>query len=135
LPYQLEFGSFVPQLHSVDAHTGQKLLINTMLKAKIIEEGIPELNSIVTANNFQAVGMLIVQPQSQALKVFKHFILAFREENSRVMRIVINDDKNISLATHGANLRGTEPSGLLSHHGVNRIMGQQLSCHDNKEHK
>jgi hypothetical protein len=33
--------------------------------------------------------MLIVQPQSQAPKVLKHFILAFQEENLRVTRIVI----------------------------------------------
>jgi hypothetical protein len=44
---------------------------------KLIERDIPKLSPIVTANNFQVVGMLIVQPQSQALKVFKHFILAF----------------------------------------------------------
>jgi hypothetical protein len=56
---------------------GNKLLINTMLKAKLIESGIPELDPIVTANSFEAVGMLIVQSQSQAPKVFKHFILAF----------------------------------------------------------
>jgi hypothetical protein len=62
-------------------HTwGKKLLINTMLKAKLIERGIPELGPIVTVNSFQAVGMLIVQPQSQALQVFKHFILAFQEK-------------------------------------------------------
>jgi hypothetical protein len=78
-----------------------------MLKAKLIERGILELGLIVTMNSFQAVGMLIVQPQSQALKVFKHFILAFQEENPRVTEIVINDDKNISLAAHGANPRGT----------------------------
>jgi hypothetical protein len=77
-----------------------------MLKAKLIKRGIPELGPIVTVNSFQAVGMPIVQPQSQAPKVFKHFILAFQEENSRVTRIVINDDKNIPLATHGANPRG-----------------------------
>jgi hypothetical protein len=86
----------------------RKLLINTMLKVKLIERGIPELGVIVIVNNFQAVGMLIVQPQNQALKVFKHFILAFQEENPRVTRIVINDDKNIPPATHGANLRGTD---------------------------
>jgi hypothetical protein len=51
--------------------------INTMLKAKLIERGIPELSPIVTMNSFQVVGMLIVQPQSQALKVLKHFILFF----------------------------------------------------------
>jgi hypothetical protein len=52
--------------------------------------------------------MLIVQPQSQAPKVLKHFVLAFQEENPKVTRIVINDDKNISLASHGANSIGTE---------------------------
>jgi hypothetical protein len=84
---------------------GRKLLINIMLKTKLIERGIPKLGHIVTANSFQEVGMLIVQSQGQALKVFKHFILAFQEENPRVMRIVINDDKNIPLATHEANPR------------------------------
>jgi hypothetical protein len=63
-----------------------------MLKAKLIKRGISELSPIVTANGFQAVGMLIVQPQRQAPKVLKHFILSLQEENSRVMRIVINDD-------------------------------------------
>jgi hypothetical protein len=90
-------------------HTqGRKLLINIMLKKKLIERGIPKLGPIVTANSFQAVEMLIFQPQSQALKVFKHFILTFHEENSRLMRIVINDDKNISLAAYGANPRGID---------------------------
>jgi hypothetical protein len=104
---------------------GRKLLINTMLKAKLMEKCIPELGPIVTANSFQTVGMLIVQPQSQALKVLKHFILAFQEENSRVTRIVINNDKDIPLASHGANPRGTDSahmnqlSGLLSHHCIN----------------
>jgi hypothetical protein len=41
---------------------GKKLLVNTMLKAKLIERGIPELGPIIPANRFQAVGMLIVQP-------------------------------------------------------------------------
>jgi hypothetical protein len=86
----------------------RKLLINTMLKAKLIERGISELGPIITANGFQAVGMLILQPQGQAPKVLKHFILAFQEKNSRVMRIVINDDKNVPLASHGANPRGTD---------------------------
>jgi hypothetical protein len=45
---------------------GRKLLINTMLKTKLINIDIPELGPIVTANDFQAVGILIVQPQSQA---------------------------------------------------------------------
>jgi hypothetical protein len=73
-----------------------------MIKAKLIERGIFELGSIITANSFQAVRMLIVQPQSQGLKVLKHFILSFQEENPRVIRIVINDDKNIPLASNGA---------------------------------
>jgi hypothetical protein len=90
-------------------HTwGRRLLINTMLKAKLIKRGIPELDPIVITNDFQAVGMLIVQPQGQTPKVFKHFIFAFQEENPRVTRIDINNDKNISLASHGANLIGTD---------------------------
>jgi hypothetical protein len=87
---------------------GRKLLINTMLKAKLIKRGISELGLIITLNGFQAIGMLIVQPQSQALKVVKHFILAIQEGNPRVTRIVINNDKNIPLATHRANARGTD---------------------------
>jgi hypothetical protein len=79
-----------------------------MLKSKLIERGILELGPIVIMNSFQAVGMLIVQPQRQALKVLKHFILTFQEENPRVMRIVVNNDKNIPLASHGANPRGTD---------------------------
>jgi hypothetical protein len=45
------------------------------------------------------------------------------------MRIIINDDKNIPLAAHGANSKGTNSVhmeqlfGLFSHHGVNRRMG------------
>jgi hypothetical protein len=87
---------------------GKKLLINIMLKSKLIERGIPKPGTIVTTNSFQAVGMLIIQPKSQALKVFKCFILAFQKENPRVMRITITDDKNIQLATHGVNPRGTD---------------------------
>jgi hypothetical protein len=79
-----------------------------MLKAKLIKSGISELSPIITVNGFQLVGMLIVQPQSQAPKVLKHFILALQEENPRVTRVVINDDKNVPLATHGANLRRTD---------------------------
>jgi hypothetical protein len=52
--------------------------------------------------------MLIVQPHSPALKVLKHLILAFEEENPRVMRTVVNDDKEIPLVSHGANPRGTD---------------------------
>jgi hypothetical protein len=87
---------------------GGELLINTMLKIKLIKRGIPELGPIVTANSFQAVGMLIVHPQSQALKVLKHYILDLLEEYPRVTRIVINNDNNVPLSTHGANLRGTD---------------------------
>jgi hypothetical protein len=107
---------------------GEKLLINTILKTKLIERGILKLDLSVTVNDFQAIGILIVQPQSQAPKVLKHSILTFREENSRVTRVVINNDKGIPLASHGANPRGTDRvrmkqlSGLLSHHGVNRRM-------------
>jgi hypothetical protein len=73
--------------------------------------------------------MLIVQPQDQHLKVFKHFILALQEETPRVMRVIIHNDNNIPLTAHIANLRGTDNvhmkqlSRLLSHHGVNRRMG------------
>jgi hypothetical protein len=87
---------------------GRKLLINTVLKTKLIERGIPELGLIITTNDLQAIGMLIVQPQSQAPKVLKHFILALQEENLRVTRVVINDDKNVPLASHGANPRRTD---------------------------
>jgi hypothetical protein len=52
--------------------------------------------------------MLIVQPQIQAPKVLKHFILTFQEENPTVTRIVINDDKNIPLTSNGANPRETD---------------------------
>jgi hypothetical protein len=83
---------------------GRKLLINTVLKIKLIERGLPELGSIVTVNDFQAVGMLIVQPQSQTPKLLKYLILTFQKESSRVTRIVINDDKDVPLASHGANL-------------------------------
>jgi hypothetical protein len=79
-----------------------------MLKAKLIKRVITKLSPIVTVNGFQVVGMLIVQPQGQVLEVLKHFILTLQEENQRIMRIVINNDKNIPLASHGANLRGTD---------------------------
>jgi 2-phosphoglycerate kinase len=79
-----------------------------MLKAELIERGIHELGPIVIVNGFHVVGMLIDQPQSQAPKVLKHLILALQEENPRVTRIVINDDKDVPLASHGANLRGTD---------------------------
>jgi hypothetical protein len=54
-----------------------------MLKTKLIKRGIPELGPIVTVNSFQVDGMLIVQPQSQALKVLKYFVLAFQERNPK----------------------------------------------------
>jgi hypothetical protein len=87
---------------------GGKLLINMMLKAKLIKRGIPELGPIVTVNDFQSIRMLIVQPQGHAPKVLRHFILALQEENPRVMRIVINNDKNVPLASHRANPRRTD---------------------------
>jgi hypothetical protein len=87
---------------------GGKLLIKTMLKAKLIKRGISELSPIITVNGFQAVEIFIVQPQSQALKVLKHFILALQEEHPRVTRVVINDDKNVPLAFHGVNTRRTD---------------------------
>jgi hypothetical protein len=100
-----------------------------MLKAKLIKRDIAKLGPIVTTNDFKAVGMLVVQPQSQAPKVLKYFILAFQEEDPRVTRIVINDDKDIPLASHGANTRGTDSVHmeqlfrLLSHHGINQRIG------------
>jgi hypothetical protein len=87
---------------------GEKLLLNTMLTAKSIKKGISELSLIITANSFQAVGMLIVQPQSQEPKVLKYLIFALQEENSRVMRVVVNNNKDIPLASHGANPRRTD---------------------------
>jgi hypothetical protein len=51
---------------------GGELLINTVLKAKLIERGIPELSPIITVNGFQAVEMLIVQPHGYDPKVLKH---------------------------------------------------------------
>jgi hypothetical protein len=100
----LSFHDFILLRNAQD----RKLLINLMLKTKLIERGISELSPIVTANGFQEVGMLIVQPQSQTSKVLKHFVLALQEENPRVTRIVVNDDKNIPLASHGANPRRTD---------------------------
>jgi hypothetical protein len=79
-----------------------------MLKAKLIKRGISELSHIITANGFQAVGMLIVQPQSQESKVLKYLIFALQEKNPRVTRIVINNDKNVPLTSHGVNPRRTD---------------------------
>jgi hypothetical protein len=55
---------------------GGELLLNAKLKAKPIKRGISEFGPIITENSFQAVGMLIVQPQSQESKVLKYLILA-----------------------------------------------------------
>jgi hypothetical protein len=92
-----------------------------MLKTKLIERSILELNPIITVNIFQAVGMLTVQPQSQASKVFKHFILAFQEENQWVTRIIINNEKNIPLAANRANLRGTNSVHVSNRPGCSVI--------------
>jgi hypothetical protein len=87
---------------------GRKLLINAMLKAKPIKRGISKLSVIITANSFQAVGMLIVQPQAQKPKVLKYLIFALQKENPRVTRVVVNNNKNVPLASHGANPRRTD---------------------------
>jgi hypothetical protein len=79
-----------------------------MLKAKLIKRGISELSPIVTANDFQVVEMLIVQPQNQEPKVLKYMIFALQEENPRVTRVVVNNNKDVSLASHGANPRRTD---------------------------
>jgi hypothetical protein len=47
---------------------GGELLINTVLKAKLIERGIPELGPIVTANYFQAVRMLLFNLKAKLRK-------------------------------------------------------------------
>jgi hypothetical protein len=79
-----------------------------MLKAKLIKRDISELSPIVTTNGFQAVGMQSVQPQSQEPKVLKYLIFALQEENPRVARVVVNNDKNVPLGSHGANPRRTD---------------------------
>jgi hypothetical protein len=100
-----------------------------MLKAKLIKRGIYELSPIVIVNGFQAVGMLIVQSQSQEPKVLKYLIFALQEESPRVTRVVVNNDKDVPLTSHGVNPRRTDSvhmellSRVLSHHGVNRRMG------------
>jgi hypothetical protein len=85
---------------------GQKIADQHHTQDKTNQKRHSELGPIVTVNIFQAVGMLIVQSQNQALKVLKYFILDLQKENPRVTRIVIHDDKNIPLATHRANPRG-----------------------------
>jgi hypothetical protein len=82
---------------------GGKLLLNVMLKAKPTKRGISELSPIITVNTFQAVGMLIVQPQGQESKVLKYLIFALQKENPRVTRVIVNNDKDVPLAFHGAN--------------------------------
>jgi hypothetical protein len=77
-----------------------------MLKAKQIKRGIPELGPIVTVYGFQAVGMLIAQPQSQAPKCSNTSTLPRRKP--RATRIVINDDKNMPFVSHGVNPRGID---------------------------
>jgi hypothetical protein len=47
---------------------GEKLLINTILKAKLIERGILELDPIVTVNAFQAIVMLIFNLKAKLQK-------------------------------------------------------------------
>jgi hypothetical protein len=79
-----------------------------MLKVKLTKRGISELSPIVTVNGFQAGWMLIIQPQSQEPKVLRYLIFALQEENLRVMRVVVNNDKNVPLASHGANPRRTD---------------------------
>jgi hypothetical protein len=39
--------------------------------------------------------------------VLKYLIFALHEENPRVTRVVINNDKDVLLASHGANPRRT----------------------------
>jgi hypothetical protein len=87
---------------------GGTLLLNAMLKAKSIKRDISELSPIITANSFQAVGMLFVQPQGQESKVLKYLIFTLQKENPRVTRVIVNNDKDVSLASHGANLRRTD---------------------------
>jgi hypothetical protein len=101
-----------------------------VLKAKQIETGIPELGHIINANDFQAVGMLIVQPQSQAPKVLRHFILAFQEKDPRFprKRPKSNENSHQWWKEHTTWLPWSELveqlSGLLNHHGVNWRMGR-----------
>jgi hypothetical protein len=88
-----------------------------MLKTKLIKTEISELSPIVTTNDFQAVGMLIVQLQSQEPKVLKYLIFALQEENPRVTRLVVNNDKNVPLGpekdrqcSYGVTVHGAQSS-------------------------
>jgi hypothetical protein len=71
-----------------------------MLKAKLIKRGIFELSLIVSVNDFQLVGMPIIQPQSEEPKILKYLIFTLQEENTRVTIVVVNNDKNVLLAFH-----------------------------------
>jgi hypothetical protein len=64
------------------AHARQKIADQHYTQDKIDRKWHSELGPISIVNGFQAVGMLIVQPQSQTLKLLKHFNLAFKEEKS-----------------------------------------------------
>jgi hypothetical protein len=55
--------SFIPRLHSGEEHARQKTADQYHAQGKLIERGIPEFGPIVTVNDFQVVGMLIIQPQ------------------------------------------------------------------------
>jgi hypothetical protein len=79
-----------------------------MLKTKLIKRSISELSLIVTVNGFQAVEMLIVQPESQEPKVLKYLLFALEEENPIVTRVVVNNDKDVPLASYRANPRRTD---------------------------
>jgi hypothetical protein len=81
-----------------------------MLKTKLIKRGISKLSPIVTVNDFQAVGMLIVQPQSQESKVLKYLIFTLQKENPRVTRVVIKNDKNVPLASMERTQEGSTVS-------------------------
>jgi hypothetical protein len=83
-------------------------LINTTLKAKLIERGIPELGPIFTANSFQAVGCSLFNLKAKLRKCSNTSSLLSKKKPPRVMRIVINNDKNIPLASDGVNPRGTD---------------------------
>jgi hypothetical protein len=70
---------------------GWKITDQYHAQAKLIKRGIPKLSTIFTVNGFQAVGMFIVQPQSQASKVLLRvkasllilfFILTLKNESN-----------------------------------------------------
>jgi hypothetical protein len=51
---------------------------------------------------------ILVRTDHPSLGVGRHIILALQEENLRVTRIVVNNNKNIPLASHAAILRRTD---------------------------